>query len=187
MNERRFELLLTWVLLGFALVYGVRMYTYPSDAGRVPSIVAAVMVGALVVQLVTMHRFPPRQTAGEPGGKSRDGENERRTPTDTAPVVGRRESGSAEPEPDSYETLIALTPLRQRRFWTITGFAVIFAVGIPLVGFVVTAGLTVAGILLFARERPRTVVAGAAFATAAAYGLVVGLIGLSPLHGLLIG
>jgi hypothetical protein len=186
MNERRFELLLTWLLLAFALAYGVRMYTYPSDAGRVPSIVAAVMVAALVAQLVVMHRSP-RQAAGEPGVESRDGQDERRTPTDTGPVVGQRQQGPAEPEPDSYETLISLTPLRRRRFWAITGFAVIFAVGIPLVGFVVTAGLTVAGILLVARERPRTVLAAAAVATAAAYGLVVGLIGLPPLHGLLLG
>ena len=186
MNERRFELLLTWALLGFALAYGVRMYTYPSDAGRVPSIVAGVMVAALMVQLVLSRRSPREEAAGE-HATARSGSQEGQHSVTDTPSTERSEARPAEPEPDNYANLIALTPLRRRRFWTITGFAVIFAAGIPLVGFVVTAGVTVAGILLLAREQPVTVAAGAAVATAAAYGLVVGLIGLPPLHGLLLG
>lgn len=185
MNERRFELLLTWVLLVFALAYGLRMHTYPSDAGRVPSIVAAVMVAALVVQLVLLHRRPHPRRGGEENDPAVYGERGQRSATGVPETLEQRKSGPAEPEPDNYGTLIALTPLRRRRFGTITGFALAFAVGIPLVGFVVTSGLTVGGILVLARERAVTVMAGAVVATAAAYGLVVGVIGLAPLHGLL--
>lgn len=198
MSERRFEILLSWVLLCLGVLYGVRMYLYPSDAGRVPTIVAAVMVGALVVQLIVLYGSSPApvpSAAGEPSATADATDKAAKTPHPLPSSVTQSDIGAAaaeserpaEPEPDTYQTLIALTPVRRRRFWAISGFAVGFAAGIPLVGFVVTAGVMVAGVLAVGRERPATILVGGGVAAMAAYGLVAFLLDTPPFQGHLFG
>jgi hypothetical protein len=88
---------------------------------------------------------------------------------------------------DTYETLIALTPERRRKFLAIVGFSIAFYFGILLAGFVVTSAVLITGILLLSRERVWVALVGGAAGGAAAYGLVVGVMNAQPLSGLLFG
>lgn len=187
MNERRFDLLLTLALLGFGVWYGVRMYSYPANAGMVPAIVATVFVGALVVQAVLMGRRLTARAEAD-GGVAEEA-------VATAEVSGSGRPGteelppraSNEPEPDTYETLIALKGVRRRRFLTIVAFTIAFYVGTMLVSFVLTAGVLITAILLVSREKLYVALTGGLVGALSAYGLVVGLLDLPPFEGYLIG
>lgn len=187
MNAHRFDLLVAWVLLLIACGYGLQMLSYSNNAGRVPAICAAVMAGALVVQLAMSHRH--RTTGGKAGRAAT--ESAAVGPTvgedSTDYVAGANQLAARyEPEPDSYETLIALHGVRRRRFLSIALFSCLFYLGFALVGFVLTTGLLIAGILLAAREKIYVATTGGVVGAAVAYTLVVTLIGVEPLQGLLI-
>ena len=68
MNSHRFDLLVTWALLAFGAWYGLQMLSYPDGAGVVPAIAAAIMVAALLVQLVVLHRRRARDADAGAGG-----------------------------------------------------------------------------------------------------------------------
>ena len=207
MNARRFDLLVTWTLLVFAAWYGLVMLSYPDDAGRVPAIAAAIMVAALLVQLVVSYRrttetregtagatgtpdAEPDPAASKPQAKDGAATHHRlgdvRHTVEEAELDVRHAVETLEPERDSYETLIALSGVRRRRFLAITLFSGLFYVGFILVGFVVTTGVLITAILFAARERPHVALLGGAIGAAAAYGLVVLLIGIPAMSGYLI-
>jgi hypothetical protein len=212
MDGHRFDLLVTWALLAFGVWYGVQMLGYPDDAGVVPAIAAAIMIAALVVQLVVLHRKRLRDAAGGTGGATALGAEPAPSvpgsaghagapgavgtvgpasgagatvPTDDLAAV-RHAVEEQELEQDSYENLIALRGVRRRRFLAIAAFSVAFYVGYLLVGFVVTTGVLMAAILVAARERPHVVVIGALVGAGAAYALVVSLLGIPAMSGYLV-
>lgn len=206
MTARRFDLLVTCVLLAFATWYGLRMLAYPAGAGVVPAIAAGIMVVALLVQLLLSLRKPaePAEPGAHGVAAGRTGPGEHGATAVGAPphaAVPHAADGSPELddltavrhaveeqelEQDSYETLIALRGVRRRRFLAITLFSAAFYVGFLLVGFVVTTGVLMAAILLFARERAHVVVIGGLVAAGSAYALVVSLLGIPPLSGYLV-
>lgn len=167
-NERRADLFVTVVLLVLSVIYLVRMVTYPEAAGKVPAIVAAVMIGTLVVQLVlgrrTVGAHPARRGSDEPASLLTDDE-----PSDRA-----------------YDELIALHGPRLRRFLLISVWTISYFVLVVLVGFVVAAPIAVGGILALSKERMAVVVVGAALALAAAYGLLSMIGGVSLFSGVLL-
>ena len=176
MDEARFDLLLTVLLLGGAVWYVLTMLSYPSTAGRVPAIVGAIMIAAAVVQLVAqLVRYARRDLTGPVAPDVVPADDER---------VPRAEQ---EPEMDTYETLIALAPERRRKFLAIVGFSIAFYFGIVLAGFVITSAVLITAILLLSRERVWVAVVGGVAGGAAAYGLVVGVMNAQPLSGLLFG
>lgn len=187
-NERRFDLGLALVLLGFAIWYGITMYNYPVGAGRIPAIVAAIMAGTLILQILLMFRAPSRTLDEADLPDRADGELQRDLsdhPATSSSITAPERTN--EPEPDTYDTLIALSGTRRRRFFTIVAFSIAFYVGSMIVGFVVTSGALIGAVLLFARERAYVAVLGAILGSAAAYGLVVGLLNMRALDGYLLG
>ena len=166
MTARRFDLLLTTVLLVIAGGYVLRMATYPNRAGLVPALVGLVMAGALVVQLLLQARG---------GQDSLPQDEEVEEPVDHAPAL----------EPDTYETLIALRGERRSKFLTIAAFIVAFYALVLLAGFVVAATLTIPLLLLRLRERPHVVLLGALAAGGGSYLFVVRLLGLPVVEGYL--
>lgn len=170
MDEHRFDILLTLALLAGGVWYVLRMLAYPSTAGRVPAIVGAIMVAAVLVQLaIQIVRYRRRDTTAAP------------TPADEDRVPRAEQ----EPEMDTYDTLIALAPGRRAKFLAIVGFSIAFYFGIILAGFVVTSAVLITAILLVSRERVWVAVVGGVAGGAAAYGLVVGVMNAQPLTGLL--
>lgn len=201
MTARRFDLLVTCLLLAFGIWYGLEMLGYPDRAGVVPAIAAGIMVAALLVQLLLSLRKP--RTPPEPQQASPDGPGVGHGAT----ALGARPSSAGhhrvhvpsadltevrhaveekELEQDSYESLIVLRGVRRRRFLAITLFSVLFYVGYLLVGFVVTTGVLMAAILVAARERPHVVVIGGLVGAGAAYALVVSLLGIPAMSGYLV-
>ena len=203
MNSHRFDLLVTWALLAFGTWYGLQMLSYPDGAGVVPAIAAAIMVAALLVQLVVLHRKHSRDAEAGTGGATALGSDPAPSvPSPSAPAPVGHGGGAALPaddltavrhaveeqelEQDSYENLIALRGVRRRRFVAIAAFSVAFYVGYILVGFVVTTGVLMAAILVAARERPYVVVIGALAGAGAAYALVVSLLNIPAMSGYLV-
>lgn len=175
MDEHRFDVLLTVVLLAGGVWYGVRMLLYPSGAGRVPAFVAAIFVTATLVQLalLLLRRRRPAPASVDAGGPATSADG---------PAEPRAEQ---EPEMDTFETLIALTPERRRKFVAIAAFSVLFYVGAMLVGFVITTAVLITAILLVARERAYVAVIGGVLGGAAAYALTVGIMNMPALDGIL--
>lgn len=190
MNERRFELIVSWVLLGFTVWYIATMASYSNNAGRVPVITAAVAGVALIVQIVSLH--VRRRKAAE--------HDEAHLPHLAEAVLDRADARTEghdvqhphlteeledELEKDSYDTLIAIKGVRLTRFLAMAAFCVLFYVGILVAGFVVTTGVLIAAIMLSAKEKLYTAVIAGLASAAAAYGLVVSLMGLQPWTGYL--
>lgn len=179
LDERRFDIILTVVLLGAGVWYGLTMLSYPSSAGRVPAFVAAIMVGAAVVQVVIqllhLRRRPTAAPADAAAAAPSSGEE------DAAPRAAQ------EPEIDSYESLIALGAGRRGKFLAIVAFSAAFYVGFLLVGFVLTTAALITAIMLFSRERVWAALLGGVIGGAAAYALVVGVMNLPPVSGMLVG
>lgn len=187
MNERRFELIVSWVLLGFAVWYLATMASYPDNAGRVPVITAAVAAGALVIQIVTLHvrrRKPVAEEAHLPHiAEAVLDRADARTEGHDVQHPHLAEELEDELEKDSYDTLIAIKGVRRTRFLTMAAFCVLFYAGILIAGFVVTTGVLIAAIMLSAKEKLLTALIGGLAGSAAAYGLVVSLMGLQPWTG----
>ena len=194
MNEKRFELLVSAVLLAFTVWYAVVMASYPSNAGRVPAIAAAVAAGALVVQLIIVSRTndapaatPSTETEASTGTPSLVDDDLVREGLDAGLTKEEAERVSAvESDSASYSTLLAVTGLRRRRLIIIAIFAIAFYLCILLIGFVVTTGVMIAAILAVSRERLQTVILGGVIGAAAAYVLVVLVLGLQPMQGYLV-
>lgn len=187
MNERRFELIVSYVLLAFAVWYLATMASYPDNAGRVPVITAAVAAAALVVQIVTLHLRRRKAAEGEPplphlAGAVLD-RADARTEGHDVQHPHLAEELEVELEKDSYETLIAINGVRRRRFLAMAAFCVLFYAGILIAGFVVTTGVLIAAIMLSAKEKIYTALIAGVAGAAAAYGLVVSLMGLQPWTG----
>ncbi|WP_116947632.1 hypothetical protein [Jiangella endophytica] len=187
MNERRFELIVSWILLGFAVWYLVTMASYPDNAGRVPVITAAVAAAALVVQIVTLHvrrRKPAEGEAHLPHlAEAVLDRADARTEGHDVQHPHLAEELEDELEKDSYDTLIAIKGVRRTRFLAMAAFCVLFYAGILIAGFVVTTGVLIAAIMLSAKEKIHTALIGGLAGAAAAYGLVVSLMGLQPWTG----
>lgn len=178
MNARRFDLSFTVLLLLGSLAYLARMLTYPGGAGRVPSVVSAVAVGALILQLVLItlrhDAAVERETLGEP------------VLIPGAAVEEPEEHGSpVVEEQDSYETLVALRGERRVKFISIAAFTIAFYFGVLLVGFVITSTVLVSGILVLCRERWPIVLAGGATGLVVSYGMMVWLLDLPAVSGVL--
>lgn len=195
MSERKFDILLTWVLLAFAVWYGVTMYGYPARAGYIPMIVAAVMAVTLVVRLVLLYRPQAREedvSTPEPEEarvESYRAVGEGGTAATEVAVEAVAEDPPAgapvPPEPAGYDSLIRLDGERRRRFITIAAFAIAFYFGIVLAGFVVTTAVLITAVFLVARERPHVAILGGLLSAGAVYVLTVVVLGLQPLRGAL--
>ena len=187
MNERRFELIVSWILLGFTVWYLATMASYADNAGRVPAITASVAGVALVVQIATLHlrrRKPAHEEAHLPHlAEAVLDRADARTEGHDVHHPHLAEELEDELEKDSYDTLIAIKGVRRTRFLAMAAFCVLFYVGILIAGFIVTTGVLIAAIMLTAKERLRTAVVAGLAGAAAAYGLVVSLMGLQPWTG----
>jgi hypothetical protein len=186
MNERRFELIVSWILLGFTVWYIATMASYSNNAGRVPVITASVAGVALIVQIVTLH-VKRRKAAEQPHlphlAEAVLERADARTEGHDAQHSHLAEELEEELEKDSYDTLIAIKGVRRTRFLAMAAFCVLFYVGILVAGFVVTTGVLIAAIMLSAKEKLYTAAIAGLAGAAAAYGLVVLLMGLQPWTG----
>jgi hypothetical protein len=183
MSERRFQLILSAVFLLGTIWYAVQMASYPANSGRVPLIVALVVAGCLVVQMVGQFRAlrapesePVPVTVPAPGATASSGD----------PLEGAEERvQEVEGAMSGYQTLLALDRVRRTRFIAIVLFSILFYVGALMVGFVLTTGVLITAFLLIARERLVTALAAGLVGAAAVYVLVVMVIGLPALDGYL--
>lgn len=183
MSEDTFDIGLTGLLIVFGGWYGLQMYAAPANAGRVPAIVAAVVLVALFVQLTQQLRRR-RSAAGEadePGTDASAATNASARASDMTEA-----SSSNEPEPDTYHTLIALDAQRRRRLLIVALFSLAFYLGVVLVGFVITSGVLIFLIYRISGERLRTAVIGGVVGTSAVYALVVWVLNLPAVRGTLI-
>ncbi|MER3390871.1 MAG: hypothetical protein RJQ01_12700 [Microcella sp.] len=186
MSELRFERILTALLLVGSVWYAIVMFSYPSNAGRIPGIVAIVASVTLLVQLLLSLRTRSRSTPSDQD--DRPVEEQGRSPSR---VDDADAQGASRPAPvleqDSYDTLIALRGARRRRFLIMAGYILVFYIGSLLVGFVVTTTVLLPVILLLAGEKVRVAVISAVVAAVGSYLLVVQLLGLPLLDGVLFG
>lgn len=162
MSARTFERLVALALLAFATWYFVTMLSYPEGAGQIPAIVAAVMMTALVVQLALSFRAPAGETGPAPVRTDPPSAVSGALPLAAGPPAGDgaglpASSAAGSPpdiEPDTYETLIRLTPTRRRLFLGIAVWTLLFYVGALAVGFVATFSVLFTALLMYVRERP---------------------------------
>jgi hypothetical protein len=184
MREDTFDLGLTGLLLFFGGWYALHMYAAPANAGRVPTIVAAVMLVALVIQGIQQLRRR-RSSAVGPDAPATEGPA---TPDLALAILEDVPEPQTynEPEPDTYDTLIALDRGRRRRLLIVIAFSVAFYFGVVLVGFVVTSGVLIFAIYRLSGERLRTAVLGGVVGMLAVYALVVWILNLPALRGTLI-
>lgn len=169
MSERAFERVTTLVLLGLGLWYLVQMLSYGGGAGRIPAIVAVVMIGAALVQLALSFR---RRESLSPSGAH-----------EAAPV-----SPAAQPlvEPDTYDSLIRIRGTRRRRFIAIAVWAVLFYIGSLAVGFVLTFPVLFAALLVFVREKLFLTLVVTAVTAVAVYVFVTVFLDLPAFRGFLL-
>jgi hypothetical protein len=181
MNELRFDRILTGTLLAFSVWYAITMFLYPSNAGRIPGIVASVAIVALVVQLLLSFRPPsaPVEATQEitvvPIGGGDAGTQ--RTSLAAVPVI----------EKDSYDNLLALRGPRLRRLLVITGFIFAYLFGAMLVGFVLATTILLPAVLLLSGERLRVAVIAAVAGAVSSYLLVVHVLFLPLFDGFFFG
>lgn len=192
MTAGAFDRVVTLALLAFGLWYLLTMLSYPEGAGRIPAIVATVMIAALVLQLVLSFRG----AASDEGARDATASTPSTpTPTSSAqPAVDA--GGSVDPrpdvvrppdiEPDSYDTLIRLSGVRRRLFLGIAVWTLLFYVGALAVGFVATFAVLFAGLLLYVRETPFLAVAAGLVSGLAMYGFVTVFLELPAFTGFLL-
>ncbi len=172
MTEKTFERVLGSVLLVLSTYYCITMFSYPSNAGRIPGIVSLVAIVGLIIQLGLTFRtksvvsVKEQVTIGEQA-------------TQPAQAIGELSSGSNEIEEDSFENLVALRGVRLRRFLLISGFILAYYVGTIFFGFVVMTTVLIPTILLLVRERIWVAIVAGACGALASYLLIVQLLGLS--------
>lgn len=188
MSARTFERLVALALLAFATWYFVTMLSYPEGAGQIPAIVAAVMMTALVVQLALSFRAPTGQT-----GTARQRADPPAAVSDAvSSMVGPAGAGPERPvspptiEPDTYETLIRLTPTRRRLFLAIAVWTLLFYVGALAVGFVATFSVLFTVLLMYVRERPVVALAAGALSGLIMYAFVSVFLELPAFTGFLL-
>lgn len=189
MTARAFDRIVTLALLSFGLWYLLTMLSYPEGAGRIPAIVATVMVLALALQLLLSFRGTAADesaadataesaTAGSAGQPAVD------AGTSTAP--GPDAVTPPDIEPDSYETLIRLSGARRRLFLGIAVWTLLFYLGALAVGFVATFAVLFAGLLFYVRERPLVAVTAGLISGLAMYGFVTVFLELPAFTGFLL-
>lgn len=182
MSENRFQIGLSAVLLVGTVWYAVEMASYPSNAGRVPLIVALVAIGALGVQLVAQVRAlrapEPAPVAAVP--QAGDVATNDRTLEEVEALAQEVEEAT-----EGYDALLALDRLRRNRFIAISIFSILFYFGALAVGFVLTTGVLITAFLLVARERLFTALAAGVLSAASVYALVVLVLELPALDGYL--
>lgn len=186
MNERRLQLLVSAALLVVTVWYAVTMASYASNAGRVPLIVALVLAGVLVVQMIAQIRGL-RAPEPEPDAHPVLATLGPLAPVDDDDPMARAEQRVHEVEEATvgYGALLALDQVRRNRFIAIALFSVLFYVGALMIGFVLTTGVLITAFLLFARERAFTAVVAGAVSAGAVWALVVVVLGLPALDGYL--
>ena len=181
MNEGRFQLGLSVVLLLGTAWYAVEMASYPANAGRVPLIVALVAAVALVVQMVVQVRsLRAPAPAPEPVAPRRSTGAGDATLAETEALAHEVEDAV-----EGYGVLMAMDRVRRHRFLAIALFSILFYVGAVMIGFVLTTGILITAFLLVARERVVTALVAGLTSMAAVYGLVVLVLGLPALDGYL--
>jgi hypothetical protein len=181
MTERRFQLLFSAVLFAGTVWYAIVMASYPSTAGRVPVIVAAVTGAALVLQMVGQVRAR-RAPAPEPEPAS---VVTAVLPDDDPLATAEERVQEVDNALSGYDTLLRLDPIRRNRFIAIAAFSILFYVGALMVGFVLTTGVLITVFLLIARERWFTALIAGLVSAAGVYALVVLVIDLPALDGYL--
>lgn len=180
MNEGRFQLTLSVVLLLGTAWYAVQMASYPANAGRVPLIVALVAVLALVAQIVVQIRaLRAPAPVPAPAGAVADAVG------DPSLAAAEERVHEVEEATEGYDVLMALDAVRRHRFLAIAIFSILFYVGALMIGFVLTTGILITGFLLVARERVVTALAAGLLSLVAVYCLVVLVLGLPALDGYL--
>ncbi|HUR02724.1 MAG TPA: hypothetical protein VM347_09300 [Nonomuraea sp.] len=182
MSESRFQLGLSAVLLAGAVWYAIEMASYPSNAGRVPLIVALVAIGVLVVQIIGQLRalrVPEHAKVAHVPQPS-----EFATHDHTLEEVEAL-AQDVEEATEGFDALLALDRLRRNRFIAISIFSVLYYVGALLIGFVLATGILITAFLLVARERVVTALVAGVISLAAVYGLVVLVLELPALDGYL--
>lgn len=181
MSERVFQLVFSAVLFLGTVWYALQMASYPSNAGRVPVIVAVVAAGALAVQMVVQVRAlrAARPPAPEPAP----------VPTvlldDDLLAKAEERAHEVDTALSGYDALLALDRVRRWRFLAIAAFSVLFYFCALAVGFVLTTGVLITLFLLVARERLVTALLAGVVSAAAVYALVVLVLELPALDGYL--
>lgn len=182
MNEGRFQLGLSVVLLLGTAWYAVTMASYPSNAGRVPLIVALVATGALVAQIVVQVRaLRAPAPAPEPAPVVATGADS----GDATLAAAEARAHEVEEATEGYDVLMAMDKVRRNRFVAIALFSILFYAGAVLIGFVLATGILITAFLLVARERVVTALVAGLSSMVAVYGLVVLVLGLPALDGYL--
>lgn len=183
MSERRFQLLLSAVLLLGTVWYAFEVASYPANAGRVPLIVALVTGAALILQIIVQIRaLRSPERAPEPQPVSTEaaalGDDD---------LLARAEERAKEVDNalSGYDTLLRLDRRRFMRFVAIASFSILFYFGALMAGFVLTTGVLITVFLVVARERVATALFAGVVSAAAVYVLVVLVIGLPALDGYL--
>jgi hypothetical protein len=173
-SERSFERAVTLLLLVGGLWYLAQMLSYPAGSGRIPAIVAIVMIVAAAVQLALSFRRrdraapAPALAADDDAGTTAD-------------------DHGAEIEPDSYDTLIRLRGKRRRLFIAIAVWTVLFYVGSLAVGFVITFTVLFAALLLYVGEKVRTTAIITVVTALTLYAFLTAVLDLPAARGFLIG
>lgn len=180
MTENRMQLGLSAVLFAGTVWYAVYMASYPSNAGRVPLIVAVVMGAALVVQMVGQLRtrcVPDEEPDAVPA------QQQAAKDTDDLLATAEQRAHEVEEAASGFNALLALDNVRRTRLIAIVAFSVLFYVGALMAGFVVTTGVLITAFMLIARERAWLSVLTGVLCSAAVYALVVVVLGLPALDG----
>ena len=182
MSESRLQLGLSAVLLAGAVWYAVDMSTYPSNAGRVPLIVALVAIGVLVVQMVGQVRAlrtpEPARVAHVPLASEVAAHGH--TLEEVEALAQEVEEAT-----EGFDALLALDRLRRNRFIAISIFSVLFYFMALAVGFVITTGVLITAFLLVARERVVTSLFAGVISAGSVYALVVLVLDMPALDGYL--
>src|SRR4051812_49175247 len=182
MSENRFQLGLSAVLLVGAVWYAIEMASYPSNAGRVPLIVALVAIGALAVQIVAQVRAlrapEPAHVAHVP--QATEVATHEHTLEEVEALAQEVEEAT-----EGFDALLALDRLRRNRFIAISIFSILFYFMALAVGFVITSGVLITVFLLVARERLVTSLVAGLISAASVYALVVLVLDMPALDGYL--
>jgi hypothetical protein len=184
MNEGRFQLGLSIVLLLGTAWYAVQMASYPANAGRVPLIVALVAAVALLAQIavqVRALRTPARVPEPAAVAATTDGTGD----GEATLAAAEARAHEVEEATEGYDVLLALDAVRRNRFLAIAVFSLLFYVGAVMIGFVLATGILIPAFLLFAHERVVTALVAGLLSMASVYCLVVLVLGLPALDGYL--
>jgi hypothetical protein len=182
MSEKRFQLGLSAVLLVGSVWYAIEMASFPSNAGRVPLIVALVAIGALTVQIAVQVRA---LRAPEPVHVAHVPQASEVSTTEHTLEEVEALAQEVEEATEGFDALLALDRLRRNRFVAISIFSILFYFMALAVGFVITSGVLITAFLLVARERLVTALIAGVISAASVYALVVLVLEMPALDGYL--